>query len=195
MTDLYAALEVERDAPAAAIRRAYRKAAKRAHPDAGGSREKFATVTTALAVLTDAERRKHYDQTGKIEEPPVDDRQAKAMNLVMGKIAMIVETCQKRHIPVEEIDIIGDAMIALKREVDQSRAKVAEVEGYADKSRKLAAKFKEKKGKVNRIGPMIAQWGAEHERTAAKGRDAIELIETAMKILNEHTFAHEPRAW
>src|SRR5579863_7958783 len=131
MTDLYAALEVERDAPPSVIRKAYRRAAKKAHPDAGGSREKFATVATALAVLNDAERRKHYDETGKIDEPPVDDRQAKAMNLVMQKIAMIVETCQKRRIPVEEVDIIGDATKALESEMSVARIKIAEVEGYA----------------------------------------------------------------
>ncbi|MDA8087224.1 MAG: DnaJ domain-containing protein [Nitrospiraceae bacterium] len=35
--DLYAALDIPRDADAAAVHAAYRRTAKTAHPDAGGS--------------------------------------------------------------------------------------------------------------------------------------------------------------
>ena len=76
--DLYAILGVERDASAAAIRAAYRKAAKRAHPDGGGSVESFALVRTAVEVLSDDERRKQYDETGQVGDKPVGNRESRA---------------------------------------------------------------------------------------------------------------------
>ena len=65
----YAALGVPRDADEAAIKKAYRKAALRWHPDKnGGSKEaedKFKRVGEAFAVLSDARKRQSYDRFGK----------------------------------------------------------------------------------------------------------------------------------
>lgn len=66
MTDLYKALGVAKDATKADIRKAYRKAAKTAHPDKGGSPEAFALIAQAKDILTDDEKRKQYDITGSV---------------------------------------------------------------------------------------------------------------------------------
>jgi len=57
----YAVLGVEPDAPAETIRAAYRRAARRTHPDTGGSAEQFAAVQAAWEVLSDPERRAEYE--------------------------------------------------------------------------------------------------------------------------------------
>lgn len=66
--DPYDTLGVDRDADDDTIRKAYKNAAKKAHPDGGGNAEAFHEVGRALAVLTDPERRKRFDETGKDEE-------------------------------------------------------------------------------------------------------------------------------
>ena len=66
--DYYEVLGVSRDADQAAIKRAYRKLAKKYHPDtnAGDPRaeEKFKEVTEAYQVLGDEEKKKLYDEFG-----------------------------------------------------------------------------------------------------------------------------------
>jgi molecular chaperone DnaJ len=60
--DFYATLGVPKDADAAAIKKAYRKLARKHHPDANaGADEKFKEIGEAYAVLSDAEQRKQYD--------------------------------------------------------------------------------------------------------------------------------------
>lgn len=195
MTDLYAALGAERTDPPAVIRRKYRKAAKRVHPDVGGKLEEWKTVATALAVLTDEARRAHYDKTGKIEEPPADDRQAKAMNTAMGAVTHILQTCEQRLIAIEQVDIIKDAVRHVVGQLDQCKCAVVDSEKNADKARKVAGRFKAKRGKTNRLGPMVGQWAAEHERTAAKNRENAEILQAAITILQDHEFKFEPRSW
>lgn len=67
--DYYEILGVSRDADKAAIKKAYRKLAKKYHPDtnAGNPRaeEMFKDVTEAYNVLSDDEKRKMYDQFGQ----------------------------------------------------------------------------------------------------------------------------------
>jgi curved DNA-binding protein len=66
--DYYQTLGVARDAPADAIKKAYRKLARKYHPDV--SREpdagkRMAEINEANAVLSDPERRAAYDQLGR----------------------------------------------------------------------------------------------------------------------------------
>ena len=68
--DLYDTLGVEREADPAAIRAAYRRRAKQAHPDAGGTAPEFERLNRAKLVLLDPERRRKYDETGKVDDAP-----------------------------------------------------------------------------------------------------------------------------
>lgn len=66
--DYYAVLGVSKDAAAEAIKKAYRKLALKFHPDKNPdnkqAEEKFKEITEAYAVLSDADKRRQYDQFG-----------------------------------------------------------------------------------------------------------------------------------
>lgn len=68
MGDYYAVLGVERNADDNTIKKAYRKLAKKYHPDTADgnaqSEEKFKEVTKAYEILSDPEKRKLYDRFG-----------------------------------------------------------------------------------------------------------------------------------
>jgi len=63
--DYYLILGVARDASMAAIKRAYRRLAKKYHPDVGvhSSMEDFQDLQAAYETLADAERRRRYDES------------------------------------------------------------------------------------------------------------------------------------
>jgi len=65
--DYYKVMGVARDAKPDEIKRAYRKLARKYHPDVSkeaGAEEKFKEVAEAYAVLGDEEKRKAYDELG-----------------------------------------------------------------------------------------------------------------------------------
>ena len=58
----YDILGVKRDATQDDIKKAFRKLAAKYHPDAGGDEAKFKEVSEAYTTLSDAQKRKEYDQ-------------------------------------------------------------------------------------------------------------------------------------
>ena len=65
--DYYEILGIKRDADQAEVQRAYRKLARKYHPDvnkASNAEEKFKEINEAYEVLKDPEKRKMYDQLG-----------------------------------------------------------------------------------------------------------------------------------
>ena len=63
--DYYTILGVARDASSAAIKRAFRRLAKKYHPDLGQvvTGDEFQALQSAYETLADAERRRRYDET------------------------------------------------------------------------------------------------------------------------------------
>jgi molecular chaperone DnaJ len=72
--DPYAVLGVDRNAAEAEIKKAYRRLARKFHPDVNAgdtaAKRKFQEIASAYEVLKDPKRRKHFDLTGDTGGPP-----------------------------------------------------------------------------------------------------------------------------
>ena len=66
--DYYQTLGVPRTATAYDIKKAFRKLARKHHPDAGGDEAKFKEINEAYEVLSDEKKRNLYDQYGTANE-------------------------------------------------------------------------------------------------------------------------------
>lgn len=69
MSSLYQILGVKRTATAAEIKAAYRRRAKRLHPDHGGDPEKFKELLAAYKTLSDPAARAQYDRPAPRVKP------------------------------------------------------------------------------------------------------------------------------
>lgn len=108
----YEELNLPRTATTADVKAAYRRRAKKAHPDAGGSSEKFNRLSRAMLILSDPARRAKYDQTGDIDEAAPDNAIAVAISIIVGFVAQTIT----QHVGANAPDPCGIDLVAKARE-------------------------------------------------------------------------------
>lgn len=195
MPDLYAVLGVPRDANTAAIRKAYRSVSKRAHPDGGGSPERFRMVRQALEVLRDAARRKAYDETGKIEDKPVDNEQSEIMGLVSALLDAVLQNADQTGEPWEMIDIVQRMLrIAAENQIKMEKQRRAMKDGVT-RQRKLLKRFVLKAkaaGPVeNRMETLMVGRIAFLEGQDRMAVIKLETMRKAVALIDEYKFESE----
>ncbi|MDI7864939.1 DnaJ domain-containing protein [Rhizobiaceae bacterium n13] len=179
-------LEIDRDADDAAIRRAYRKLAKTAHPDAGGDTEQFGKVTASYELLKDPVRRKVYDDTG------YDPQLADARDL---KGVMILETLVNEVILDEREPGSFDPVAALRRKLTddilKSRFHILELERHRTRVRQHLDRIA-RRPETDVLGSMLRA-RAQSISDAIRGAEAqIETIEQAYGMLEGYSYELEP---
>lgn len=107
----YQELNLPRSASTADVKTAYRRKAKKAHPDAGGNSESFNRLSRAMLILSDPIRRQKYDSTGDIDEQTPDNVVAVALSIIVGFVSQVVS----QHVAGTAPDPCGVDLVDLAR--------------------------------------------------------------------------------
>lgn len=189
MTSPYEDLGVPRDASPEAIKAGYRKRARATHPDRnkGAGSEPFQRVQRAYALLSDPQKRAHYDRTGE-EQGGSDPRQV-ALSTIAGMFLNLIDNGD-----VDHMDLVDRARQSVNTQLAQMKAKIAEYAGRIRKREKAIKRLKKKAAGPNLIATMI-----EHD--IDQNRRAIEAVEQQLligkdllEILDEYQYETDPGA-
>jgi curved DNA-binding protein CbpA len=197
-TELYDVLGVPPDADEKAIRSGFRKAAKRSHPDAGGSPEEFAKLTRALAILTNPTTRDRYDRTGQAEPAGPDNEQSEIAAMVMQAVLFAVSnTPDLRFADIVRvgIDHIGGKIREVDGQIAQHKA------GANDAISKLETvqkRLKRKKAKgPDVLAAMIDGTMAGARRTLEENLEKLEpmlrKLKAAREVLAGYSYERDQR--
>ncbi len=175
--DPYAVLGVPRDANRAAIRRAYRAKARRAHPDGGGSAEYFEQVKAAYDTLMDDVRRRRDDETGERAEAPADIRRADVIDALFTALDLaLLKLSQRAKLP-EHANLVLLTAEVLRLQRQEWTGRRHEFEKVAEQSRQLLGRFIT--GSRNNLMETVV------ERRVAKCKDEIEALDRRIKTADE----------
>jgi curved DNA-binding protein CbpA len=183
--DPYKMLGVERDADEQAIKLAYRKAAKMAHPDSGGDAEQFSRLQAAFELLKDPVRRRVYDDTG------YDPQMADAKDL---KGLMMIETLVNDFILDEREPGSFDPVAAMRRKLSddilKSRFHILELERHRARVRKHLDRLG-RKPETDVLGSMLRARSQSIADAIKQAETQIEAIEQAYTMLEGYSYEME----
>jgi curved DNA-binding protein CbpA len=136
---LYDDLGVDPDAAHEEIKAAYRKAARKHHPDKGGDKEQFQKISEAWDVLGDASKRVLYDKTGAVLPPQGDIDSFKRLLHIMVGIIDYNDVHTLEHFSI---------IAKMQQIVEESRAKelsqIGEMKLGIDKRQRVLKRLKSK---------------------------------------------------
>lgn len=124
---LYDKLGVDKDAPPAAIKRAYRKRAAKLHPDVAPGKEKeFRALVLARDVLLDEKARAEYDTTGELPKPKPG--LAPAIILIRQIAVACAAGDPKQNLLGAIREQLKDHIFGLRKAVEKCNTTIAEIE-------------------------------------------------------------------
>lgn len=184
---LYDDLGVPREATEKEIRAAYRKAAKAAHPDAGGTAKDFARIQRALAVLKDPRRRQRYDTTGEVDEE-ADNARAKLIEL----LATILKATINEIAQPDKVDLVASMLIVVRQVRDNLKNHIKAATDARAKWKKIEGRWHTRmKGTPNAMEAIVANEIAMVTRSIAEATERLALLDEAEKVIKDHGYEHE----
>jgi len=189
VTDLYTVLGVKRTAARKDIHKAYRKKAKAAHPDSGGSVEAFNELVLAYSVLADEQCRTHYDETGEINPPRPDNFTGGAIEIIAEKLGLVIHAEQD----LVTMDVGRLIEQAIRDDIAARKESVTHQQRAGERLAALRARTKRKAdGDADHLVARVLDW---HEvaiqKHIKKHEESIRFLERALVILNDYSFTDD----
>ena len=183
--DPYVLLGIERDADERAIRTAYRRAVKTAHPDRGGDAEQFGKLQAAYDLLKDPVRRKVFDDTGYDPEL-ADPKDLKGL--------MMLETLVNEFILDEREPGSFDPVAAMRRKLSddivKNRFHILELERHRSRVRKHLDRLG-RRPDTDVLGSMLRARSQSIADAIKNAEAQIEAIEQAYQMLEGYSYERE----
>ena len=138
--NLYETLGIDPAATPAEVRKAYRKRAKKAHPDAGGDPAAFYALSRALRILDDPVKRAKYD-AGEEPDDAVDDTHSRMLNRIAELFAMVFANIEERGSDPVLTDIMVMARKTITGTIAAKEKQRGEIERGIATREKLKGRF------------------------------------------------------
>jgi curved DNA-binding protein CbpA len=177
------------DATLQQIHRAYRLAAKRAHPDVGGSREDWARILEAYETLKDDRRRRIYDETGEVEPGAVDNHYAQLLMRLTVAMDEIAANSLRQGPPFTHVDWVGSLRASFRTKMQQGRQSITEQGKLAREWDAVAKRLTTPPGTLNVLRGLAEGKARDCTRRASEAEAEIRQYEEVIELIAAATCA------
>jgi hypothetical protein len=175
------------------VEAAYRRKAKTAHPDAGGTEEGFHALKLARDTLADPELRRLYDETGAVpgKQPAAEYPDAVAVEHIARVMGLVLKESDTDPHTRPMLDLMGKILQAEINEGEKITAKLTKLKGRAEK---ILGRFNRRQ--ADAATPNILERTALHQvtslnRSLGEVAEQLKPLLRAKEILAEYEFSPE----
>jgi len=184
--DPYAVLGVARAASAGAIKAAYRKRVRHAHPDRGGNPEDFIVIVRAFGLLSDPEMRRIFDETGIVDIESLKTYRHDVTAVLADMFDAAVQSAVAAGLKLTQVDFIELMGSAVAKGKAETSSQARRLEGEIDGLKALRQRIKRNDDNENLfVERLNAQVQAKTEQHDALRRRLF-ILETASVELGNY---------
>lgn len=190
MYNPYEILGVSHDATQETIIDAFKRLAKKTHPDNGGDETEFAKVKAAGDILRDPEKRKKFDEDGFFHKNRPDSINSMAIEKVAHFFINSIDASLDSNINLDGLDLIVGATKFFNISIKESHEQIERLKRRIKQYEKAIKRLKTKR-KNDVIKNMLTHHIASVKQNIAANEEQIKIIEKAKEILNDYEFSQE----
>ena len=177
--DPYQTLGLARSADGDAVKAAYRSHARQTHPDRGGDPDAFMVVVRAFGVLSDPDRRRHFDETGEINEDGARSARQEVAIILADMFDAAVAAALGLGLPLDQVDFIGQMTGALRTQVGQVEEQVGKLDREIEALKTLRGRIRRSDTEPNLFVERLNGQVGGKVREHAAARHRLTLFSTA----------------
>ncbi len=184
---LYEELGADKDATQDEIGAAYRRQARKLHPDASGGDtiDEFKRIARAYEILGDEDRRRRYDETGRTAHP-----QGEAFTFVVQCLHEPISDILRNGRDPERADLIKPTKARINKIRIGLKAESTDLHKQMAKLRRVAERMECDEGE-NLLRQSILRPVIDMEREAREVERKLGVLEECDEILTHYKYRHD----
>jgi len=187
MKNPYSILDIGTNATPEEVIAAYKKKARKTHPDLGGDENDFIEVNKAMLILKDPAKRKRFDEEGFVEEGKPDNLYSSAIEKVAQFFVQSVEASLHNPLTLDDIDLIKGGVAHFQQQAMQSRQQINEHKTRIAKFEGVIKRLKTKR-QDDIITRMMKSHAGQYRRIIEANEYQIKVLEKAIEVIRDYTF-------
>lgn len=184
---LYEDLGVAPDATEAEIAAAYRHAARKHHPDAGGNAADFDRMQRAANILRDPVKRAEYDRTGSVDDSLFNPL-SQAIELLCSAFSEAITRCDN----FGAVNIVKNVQSALLNQLTQVGSQREDAANKRDRLENAIGRLSHKGDQPDFVRNMLARQLRAHDSRLAEMDRMTASIESAIEMAHDYSWRAEP---
>lgn len=186
--NLYSVLGINKSADKKAIKKAYRKEAKKNHPDVRGNSDKFALVKKAHDILMDDDRRIKYDSTGDESEKSPDNELGNIINCIAFHFNTVLQECSQSGTSPLIVDMVARIKMKMNSAIAENQKNLRITKTILDFDKKMIGRFKKKKDGENVFENIISNRISCLQMSISNFENTIKNHELALELVREFSY-------
>ena len=188
--DLYAVLQINREATLKEVQKAYHFLAKKCHPDIGGNPEEFQRINAAYEILCDPDKRAFYDKTGCIKQPE-NEIYAIAAKIIADTIEKFLQNNRQNILKLDFIVVIINKLVEEKNSINEKRTAIRKNIKVINKLKKKLTRKKSDSNYPPVVFQYFEQKKTEFLNVLRQLNEAVSYNKIAVSMLQEYEFDYD----
>lgn len=187
--DLYSVLGIDKSSNKKTIKAAYRKMAKKNHPDVGGNSDKFSLVKKAHDILMDDDRRNRYDTVGDESERSPDNALGNIVNCVAFHFNIALQELSQSGTSPLVVDMVQRTKTKINSSITENQKNLRIIRTILDFDKRMMGRFKKKvKGEDNVFESIVLNRIKTLQTNITQMEIAIKTHEEALSMIKEFSY-------